>query len=217
MAAAGDKPLGLGFLVLLAPPGEPLRSLLMRQTRAAYRLQGLDDKLIDQALAMAADDLNLIADPSIATARLQEMLRERAEIRRKEFTDEERAKLGVDAASIERSIQVSTTPWFRSLVAEDPAAYLQKVKIPVLALFGEKDLQVDARANAEVVRTALAAAKNPDFEVQTLPSLNHLFQHAQTGGIEEYGTIEETFAPEASTAIGDWIAVRFPERKSAER
>ena len=213
--AAADK--SVSFLVLLAPPGEPLRSLLMRQTRALYRLQGLDEKLIDRALAMMAEDLELIANAAIPTDKLQEQLRGLAATRRKQFTDEERAKLGVDANAIERSIRVSTTPWFRSLIAQNPAVTLRRLKIPVLALFGTKDFQVDPTVNADAVRGALAAAKNPDFEVRTLSGLNHLFQHAQTGGIDEYGTIEETFAPEVLGAIGDWIAARVPRENPAAR
>ena len=212
MVTAADE--SVGFLVLLAPPGEPLRSLLVRQTRALYRLQGIDEKLIDRAMAAQSEDLELIADPSISVDRLQEKLRALSASRRKQFTAEERAQLGVDADAIEGNIRVSTTAWFRSLTRQDPAVNLRNVKIPVLALFGEKDFQVDAQVNAEAVRTALAAAKNPDHEVRTFPGLNHLFQHAKTGGMEEYATIEETFAPEALGAIGDWIAARFPQRKS---
>jgi pimeloyl-ACP methyl ester carboxylesterase len=215
MASVTDK--SVGFLVLLAPPGVTLRALLKRQAQDLYHLQGIDEKLVDRVLALQAEDLDLIADASMPTDTLREKLRALAETRRKQFTDEERAKLGIDANAIERSIQISTTPWFRSLVAQDPAVYLRGVKVPVLALFGEKDLQVEARANAEAVRTALAAAKNSDFEVRTLPGLNHLFQHALTGGMEEYGTIEETFAPEALGAIGDWIAARFPRGRSTAR
>ncbi len=206
--AAADK--SVAFLVLLAPPGETLRSLLIRQGRALLRLQGLDEKLIDRVLATQAEDLDLIADSKIPTDKLQEKLRALAEVRRKQFSDEERAKLGVDANAIERSIRVSSTPWFRSLVAQDPAIYLRKLTISVLALFGEKDFQVDPDVNANAVRAALSAAKNPTHEERILPGLNHLFQHAQTGGIEEYGTIEETFSPEALGTIGDWIAARFP-------
>lgn len=208
MVAASDP--SVAFLVLLAPPGETLRSLLTRQSRALLSHQGLDEKLIDRVLATQGEDLDLIADAAIPTDRLQEKLRGLAEVRRKQFSDEERAKLGVDAAAIERSIQVSTTPWFRSLIRQDPAVYLRGIRVPVLALFGARDLQVDPQANGEAVRAALAAAKNPDTDVRTLPGLNHLFQHAQSGGIEEYGTIEETFSPEALNVIGDWIGARFP-------
>ena len=73
---------------------------------------------------------------------------------------------------------------------------------------------MDARVNAEAVRAALAAAGNPDHEVRSLPGLNHLFQHAGTGSIEEYSTIEETFSPEALALIGDWITARFAKKRS---
>lgn len=215
VAAAETANKSVAFLILLAPPGEPLPSLLMRQTRDLYRLQGLDPALIDRVAAAQAEDLALIADPAmsaISADQLQEKIRARSQARRQQFTDEERAQLRVDAGTIEQYIQVATTAWFRSLVRQDPAVYLRHVKIPVLALFGEKDIQVDARVNAEAVRASLAAAGNADSEVRSLPGLNHLFQHAKTGGMEEYATIEETFAPEALSAVGDWIVARFPKR-----
>jgi len=206
--AAETSDRSVAFLVLLAPPGEPLRPLLLRQAQAFYRLQGLDPALIERTLAAQSEDLALIADPAVTAGRLEETLRERAAVRRKQFSDEERAQLRIDAAAIDRAIQAAKTAWFRSLVRQDPAVYLRQVKIPVLALFGDKDLQVDAQVNAEAVRTALAAAGNPAAEVHILPGLNHLFQHAKTGGLDEYATIEETFAPEALAMIGDWIVAR---------
>jgi hypothetical protein len=208
VAAAEKSDKSVAFLVLLAPPGEPLRPLLLRQIRALYRLQGVSPALLDRALAAQSEDLDLIADPAVTVDRLQEILRERATLRRTRFTDEERAQLRIDAAAIERGIETAKTAWFRSLVRQDPAVYLRQVKIPVLALFGEKDLQVDAQVNAKAVRSALAAAGNPSGEVRILPGLNHLFQHAKTGGFEEYATIEETFALEALATIGDWVTAR---------
>ena len=41
-----------------------------------------------------------------------------------------------------------------------------------------------------------------------LPGLNHLFQHAKTGAVGEYGEIEETMAPEALEKIAGWILGR---------
>jgi hypothetical protein len=208
MAAATDP--AVRFLVLLAPPGEPLRSLLLRQTGDFYRSQGLDPKLIDRALAAQAEDLDLIADPAMTVPQIQEKLRARAEVRRTQLTAEERTRLELNGDATEQSIRISTTPWFRSLIRQEPAVYLRKVKIPVLALFGDKDVQVAARVNADALRAALATAGNPDVDVRTLPGLNHLFQHAGTGSLDEYPTIEETFSPEALGIIGDWILARFP-------
>jgi uncharacterized protein len=208
MVAATDS--SIAFLVLLAPPGEPMRSLLPRQAAAMFRLQGIDEDLIERLLAAQAADLELIADATLSAGELQGRLRALAAEHREMFTDEERGKLGIDRNSIERSIMLAATPWFRSLMRQDPGEYLRQVKVPVLALFGEKDFQVDAGVNAAAVRAALTAAENLDHEVEILPGLNHLFQHAVTGGVEEYGEIEETFAPVALERIGDWIGARFP-------
>lgn len=41
--------------------------------------------------------------------------------------------------------------------------------------------------------------------VKLYSGLNHLFQHAQTGAVQEYGTIEETISPEALQDIVTFI------------
>jgi uncharacterized protein len=209
MVAATDKT--VSFLVLLAPPGVPLRSLLARQARDLLQAQGIDAKLLDRAMAAQAEDLALIADPAISVDQLREKLKALAAARRSRLTAEERARLKMDNGDLtEQTIRMSTSPWFRSLIRQEPAVYLRQVKVPVLALFGGKDLQVEPQSNAAGVRAALAG--NPDHEERILPGLNHLFQHAGTGAVDEYGTIEETFSPEALGAIGDWITARFPRK-----
>ena len=75
----------------------------------------------------------------------------------------------------------------------------------MLALSGEKDLQVPPGENLPLIKKALEDAGNKDFEVVELPGLNHLFQHCQTGLPAESRAIEETFAPEALTAISTWV------------
>jgi hypothetical protein len=51
----------------------------------------------------------------------------------------------------------------------------------------------------------LASGPSPKSAFVELPGLNHLFQRAATGSPSEYGSIEETIAPEALKAMGDWI------------
>jgi hypothetical protein len=43
------------------------------------------------------------------------------------------------------------------------------------------------------------------LKVKKYPGLNHLFQHADTGTIEEYAVIEETISPEVLADIAAWI------------
>lgn len=80
-----------------------------------------------------------------------------------------------------------------------------KVKCPVLAINGEKDLQVPPKENLTAIEQALKAGGNKDYTVKELPGLNHLFQTSSTGSPMEYSKIEETISPAALTIIGDWI------------
>ena len=98
-----------------------------------------------------------------------------------------------------------TSRWFQFFLTYDPRPALQKVKCPVLVLNGEKDLQVDPNLNLPEIEKALTAGGNDNFEIHRLKNLNHLFQHTTTGLPTEYGTIEETFSPNAMKLISDWI------------
>lgn len=93
--------------------------------------------------------------------------------------------------------------WMLSFIQDDPTADLQKIHAPVMALFGEKDIQVPAVLNREAMLSHLPASS--DNLMKIYPGLNHLFQHAETGMPEEYNTIEETISPEVLRDMADWI------------
>ena len=57
----------------------------------------------------------------------------------------------------------------------------------LLALFGTLDVQVPHDQNASAVEAAY-----PKADIKVFEGLNHLFQHATTGMVPEYGQIEET-------------------------
>lgn len=205
-ALAGDE---VDFLVLLAPPGVPLTELLKRQSADVLRQQGMSAVQVEQASAEQAAQLALVADPELSDDELAAKLRARTEELRETLSEAERAMFQLDDdASVEASIRQVTTPWFRSLMRQDPAVYLEKTKVPVLALFGGKDIQVAAEENAAGLRAALAAAGNETVTVKIFPDANHLFQTAGTGAVGEYGQIEETMAPEVLEVIVEWIGAR---------
>jgi fermentation-respiration switch protein FrsA (DUF1100 family) len=114
---------------------------------------------------------------------------------------------GQEAQWVEAQVAQMGTEWFRQFVTMDPRPALQQVRVPVLALFGELDLQVPPRENVPAMRAALG--NNPDATVLELSGLNHLFQHATTGSPAEYMQIEETFAPVAMERVASWIRQRF--------
>ena len=96
-------------------------------------------------------------------------------------------------------------PWMHYFMKYDPATTVGKLKIPVLAMNGGKDVQVSAKENLAGFQRLLTQAGNKDFKIVLLPNLNHLFQTAKTGDVSEYMTIEETVSPEALQVMTDWI------------
>lgn len=103
-----------------------------------------------------------------------------------------------------------TQPWWRFLLASQPARYLKDVHAPVLALGGAKDLQVPAAENLAAIKAALPAGT--DVTVRELPRLNHLFQTTDTGLPNAYGKLDETFAPSALTTVVEWTVAHAKPR-----
>lgn len=178
----------LGFLVLLSAPGVPGAELLKLQARKLAAAAGAPPDYIE-ANAKAQDSIfNLLAqekDDAKARAKITEALG--------------------GGAPAEAEAAQDSSPWFRSFLAYDPAATLAKVRCPVLALDGELDLQVPASQNLPPIDAALKKGGNKNYQVETLPKLNHMYQTAKTGAVSEYAQIEETIAPAALDKIAVWI------------
>ena len=96
-------------------------------------------------------------------------------------------------------------PWMRYFIKYNPELVLSKIKIPVLAINGAKDIQVSPNENLAGFTRLLKKSGNKDFKTVELPGLNHLFQTAVTGYPDEYATIDETISPAVLQLITDWI------------
>ena len=99
-----------------------------------------------------------------------------------------------------------TSPWFVSFVKLDPRDYWSKVTVPVKVMIGAKDLQVPAGPNIDaLVQPVMRAGNVKNMSADSLEGLNHLFQKADTGLVEEYATIEETFNTKALDMMTTWL------------
>jgi fermentation-respiration switch protein FrsA (DUF1100 family) len=181
----------VAFIVMMAGSGVPGDEILVAQVQAIAESSG---KTHEEAVKTAAQQREILAlvksekDPAV----LEKVLKEKL------------SGEGLDAqAGIE--IKALTSPWFRYFMAYDPATALRKVTCPVLAINGEKDMQVPPKQNLPAIRKALEQAGNKHFEVDELPGLNHLFQTAKTGSPAEYASIEETISPVALDKMSTWI------------
>ena len=107
-------------------------------------------------------------------------------------------------------IQRTTLPWMRYFISTNPARFWKQVKCPVLALNGEKDIQVYARENTEDMQKSLFAGGNKKITLKIFPGLNHLFQKCNScSSIAEYGELEETFSPDVLTVMLEWLNKNF--------
>jgi fermentation-respiration switch protein FrsA (DUF1100 family) len=188
----GARNPAVAFMVLLAGSGVPGDEIVIAQSSLIAEASGLTRDLVEQNARNLRDILDLVKrepDQAVAQTKIREALTGK-----------------LPPAQVDAQIKTLTTPWFRYFLSYDPAPTLRRVTRPVLAMNGEKDLQVPAKQNLDAIRAALTAAGNTRFEVVEMPGLNHLFQTAKSGMPAEYGAIEETFAPVALERISRWIA-----------
>ncbi len=175
----------ISFLVLLAGTAIPGEQVLLSQMERSEKAANLPEKEIKE-------------DEKIGRALYDVARKGKGTVDYPEGDEEFMAKW-------EKQLYRLRTPWIRFFLAYDPAPTLEKVKCPVLALDGSKDLEVDAEQNAAAMKAAFARGGNPDTTIQILPGLNYMFQPAETGLGWEYQMIPETISPKVLDIIGDWI------------
>ena len=95
------------------------------------------------------------------------------------------------------------SPWLNFFMDYDPSDDITKTLCPVMAINGERDVQVISSLNLIGIKGHLT--ENPKNFVKEYPALNHLFQHCTTGNVSEYRMIEETISPEVLEDIVRFI------------
>ena len=65
---------------------------------------------------------------------------------------------------ISKQVNQISSPWMVYFMKFNPATTLEKVKCPVLAVNGEKDLQVPPKENLIAIRNALTKGGNKNIE-----------------------------------------------------
>lgn len=205
---AAQRPDDVAFIVLLAAPGVSGLDLLAVQNAAILKSTGIRSSVAEsygalyKAMAKAAIDPDSATAYRTATAAFAQWQSTVPPATVAELTD------ATDDQSTRHFVAVLMhafrNPWMNHFLAYDPAVNMGKLTCPVLALNGEKDLQVDATLNLAGIDRAVQA-DNKRVTTQLVPGLNHLFQHCKTCTVAEYGELTETFAPEALRLIGDWL------------
>jgi fermentation-respiration switch protein FrsA (DUF1100 family) len=192
MVAARDH--DVAFIVMMAGSGVSGDEILVSQAQLLSEVAGASHEAAEKNATKEREVLALVKQEHEGKndAVLEKQIREKL------AGDIPDAALGME-------IQKLNSPWVHYFINYDPSIALQKVACPVLALNGEKDLQVSSKQNLPAIRKALEAGGNKNFEAVELPGLNHLCQTAKTGAVSEYAQIDETIAPAALDKIASWI------------
>lgn len=192
------------FIILLAGPGVNGKEILLSQGQRILQAAGVADESLLQhqrQTQLAIIDTILEAAPEVSLETLVDAAMQRlGELLPEELLSDESLRTSVNAG-----ISRMNTRWFRFFLTYEPATSLQKVKCPVLAINGEKDVQVDPKLSLPGIAAALEKGGNTHFRTIEFPAMNHLLQTCTTGGLNEYQTIEETISPVALQTITDWI------------
>jgi uncharacterized protein len=197
----------IAFVILMAGPGLTGEDLLFRQGELINRAMGTSEDIIV---------MNRQIQTAIFSALKEEPDNDKAEKKIRDnlsqifagLPEEQRAAQKQFETIVDSQIKMLLTPWFRYFISYDPKPALRQLTCPVLALNGEKDLQVPAQEDISAIESTLKASGHSNFKTVIFPHLNHLFQTCSTGSLAEYSQIEETIAPEALKLIADWLGTQ---------
>jgi pimeloyl-ACP methyl ester carboxylesterase len=181
----------VAFLVMLAGLGQNNGDIIIFQKLLAAKMRGADESTLtlmrswyERLYAVVREDTdNATAEKKIRALHAT-------------LTADEKEKLGWPDSGLDREIADQLKHHWRCDVRHDPRATLMKVRCPVLALNGEKDMQVPAQENLAIIEEALKAGGNTQFTVREFPGLSHGFN-------TPHG--EETISPLVLQTISDWI------------
>jgi len=197
----------VAFIVLLAGPGIPGNELLLLQKELIERAMGVSEAEIKEGLESNAK----LFDVVIQSVDIQKLKVDLTTKLNEMFANNPSTEIpnGMTKEQfIAMQVDQIASPWMEYFIKYNPKLALEKVKCPVLALNGEKDLQVPPKENLAAIKNALHKGGNKNVTTKELLNLNHLFQESETGAPAEYGTIEQTFAPIALEEIKNWIKLQ---------
>lgn len=211
---AASQSTDVAFVVMLAGTGVPGGEVITLQSERISRASGMPEENVKREDAIMRQSLELIRnekDPAVRDARLRQLAKEAQALQGPE------GQAGGDEA-VDAMVKSITSNWFRFFLDYDPRIALRKVKVPVLVVNGELDLQVIADQNIPEIEKALKEAGNPDVTIRRMPGLNHLFQPAKTGSPAEYAASDVTMDPAVLDLVAKWIRERFAApKKTATR
>ena len=102
-----------------------------------------------------------------------------------------------------------------AVYVQDFPELLSSIEIPVLALFGELDTNVDWRKTMTLYEQTIGSNPNADYTVKVFPNANHMLRQAKTGGVREQNTLswDWPLAEGYFETMRDWLVANVTEAR----
>ena len=198
----------VAFVILISGGGHNGEKLFLAQSELIMGADGDSEDKINDILISQKKLLKLILEE----AKEKEIESILIDITKKSMnieTDlEETSKEELDPTvknQVTCQLEQFNSPWFKYFLEYDPIQKLEKVKCPVLMLFGELDLQVPTKLNKDAMVGALKKGDNKHYSFKIFPKANHLYQRAKTGSPSEYGELAKEFVPGFLEFMSNWL------------
>lgn len=194
----------VSFIIMLAGPGISGKEIIFQQTKMILETEKVDENLLNKYMGALDKILNHLITVNEKDKKTELMNKEIADFMNG-LDEREKEILKKNNMQLEGRLQMLLLPWVDFFLKHDPADDLENVLCPVLALLGEKDVQVPSKTNLQPIKNALEKAGNKDFEVLEMKSMNHMFQECKTGAMSEYYYISHTISPKVLEIVTNWI------------
>lgn len=207
IAAAERK--DINFMILLAGPGINGAELLAEQAEQILLKNGVSKDAVAAYTPLYKKMIQISVQETDSLSIAMKAYKAMADWKKNTPLAYQK-EIGLDSkegsdAIMKNLVSGFSAPWMKYFLKSEPSIFIEQVSAKVLALNGEKDIQVIAHSNTDGIRKALQKSKSPSYEVKILPGLNHLFQKCKQCSVNEYATLEETFSEDALAEMAQWL------------
>lgn len=213
-AAVAAQRQDVAFVVLMAGICIPMEQMWLDTYEAELKLRQAPQKRLEdgrRAVRWLFAAVRAGNDVTPAAQALQQL----AEQDFAALDEAQRRKIGsaadlFDASFEGRLAQQAGSERFRHHLDIDPTPDLNRLRVPILALFGERDLTVNAARHGQALQQATASAGKDAVRIHILAGANHLFQKADTGTPAEYSTLEKNYLAGFVDLIATFVRAQKP-------
>ncbi len=181
----------IAFAVLLSVPAVTPFEQELQRNKQEMEAVGTPEEQIAKAISSLKADME-----SLRSEETKEYFRQQIEKLQKEGNQKALDESG--------SANPRFLAWYSTLLDYDPVPALEKVKCPVLVIYGELDRGVPLDPNKRLMEDALKRAGNNQVTLRVFQKGNHALMLSETGSMAEFPQLTQ-FVPGLFDTMVDWI------------